>query len=108
MGFEPLPGEEQTPADERTPTFGIAYERARLTDAEFLAATEKLGDAEGDVRAWQDAERGLRTRVRQQLGLPKLDYGKGLDVAALARAHGFDPSYELKIDRKSTRLNSSH
>lgn len=97
MGFEPLPGEEQTPADERTPTFGIAYERARLTDPEFLVATEKLGDAEGDVRAWQEAERGLRTRVRQQLGLPKLDYGKGLDVAALARAHGFDPSYELKM-----------
>lgn len=97
MGFEPLPGEEQTPADERTPTFGIAYERARLTDEEFLAATEKLGDAEGDARAWQDAERGLRNRVRQQLGLPKLDYGKGLDVAALARAHGFDPSYDLRM-----------
>ena len=97
MGFEPLPGEEQTPADERTPTFGIAYERARLTDAEFLAATDKLGDAEGDMRAWQDAERGLRARVRQQLGLPKLEYGKSLDVVALARAHGFDPSYDLKM-----------
>ena len=97
MGFEPLPGEEQTPADERTPSFGLAYERARLTDSEFLAATDKLGDAEGDVRAWQDAERALRARVRQQLGLPKLDFGKGLDVSALARAHGFDPSYELKM-----------
>lgn len=96
MGFEPLPGEEKTPADERTPQFGIAYERARLTDEEFLSATEKLGDAEGDARAWQDAERSLRSRVRQQLGLPKLDYGKSLDVAALARAHGFDPSYDLK------------
>lgn len=97
MGFEPLPGEEQTPADERTPKFSIAYEHARLTDAEFIAATEKLGDSETDVRAWQDAERGLRSRVRAQLGLPKLEYGKGLDVAALARAHGFDPSYDLKL-----------
>lgn len=97
MGFEPLPGEDQTPADERTPTFGIAYERARLTDSEFLTATEKLGDAEGDARAWQDAERALRARVRQELGLPKLDYGKSLDVVALARAHGFDPSYDLKL-----------
>ena len=96
MGFEPLPGEEQTPADERTPQFGIAYERARLTDPEFLSATEKLGDTENDARAWQDAERSLRARVRAQLGLPKLDYGKGLDVAALARAHDFDPSYDLK------------
>lgn len=97
MGFEPLPGQDQTPADERTPAFSIAYERARLTDAEFLAATEKLGDAEEDARAWQDAERALRARVRQQLGLPKLEYGKSLDVAALARAHGFDPSYDLKM-----------
>lgn len=96
MGFDPLPGEEQTPADERTPQFGIAYERARLTDLEFLAATEKLGDAENDARAWQDAERSLRARVRAKLGLPKLDYGKGLDLAALAKAHGFDPSYDLK------------
>lgn len=96
MGFEPLPGEELTPKDERTPQFGIAYERARLTDEEFLAATEKLGQDERDARAWQDAERSLRARVRAQLGLPKLDYGKGLDVAALARAHGFDPSYDLK------------
>lgn len=96
MGFEPLPGEEQTPADERTPQFGIAYERARLTDSEFLAATEKLGNDEKDARVWQDAERSLRARVRAQLGLPKLDYGKSLDLAALARAHGFDPSYDLK------------
>lgn len=97
MGFEPLPGEEQTPPDERTPTFGIAYERARLTDVEFLAATEGLGDVEEDARAWQDAERALRARVRQQLGLPKLEYGKSIDVATLARVHGFDPSYDLKM-----------
>lgn len=96
MGFEPLPGEEQTPKDEQTPEFGIAYERARLTDTEFLAVTENLGDAEDDVRAWQDAERGLRSRVRAQLGLSKLDYGKVIDVAALAKAHGFDTSYDLK------------
>ncbi len=97
MGFEPLPGEEQTPADERTPQFGIAYEHARLTDTEFLIATEKLGETENDARAWQDAERSLRSRVRMHLGLPKIDYGKAIDVGALARAHGFDPSYDLKL-----------
>lgn len=96
MGFEPLPGEDQTPKDEQTPTFHIAYERARLTDEAFLAATEKLGDDEKDARAWQDAERALRAEIRKQLGLPPLDYGKSVDVAALAKAHGFDPSYDLK------------
>lgn len=96
MGFEPLPGEDQTPKDEQTPTFRIAYERARLTDEAFLAATEKLGDDEEDARAWQDAERLLRAKIREQLALPPLDYGKGVDVIALAKVHGFDPSYDLK------------
>lgn len=97
MGFEPLPGEEQTPPDERTPQFKIAYERARLTDEVFQSETEKLGDHEGDARAWQDAEHLLRARVREHLGLPKLDYGPQLDVAAIAKAHGFDPSFDLKF-----------
>jgi len=97
MGFEPLPGEDQTPPDEQTSRFQIAYERARLIDEEFQVATEGLGDNEADARAWQDAERALRSRVRDELGLPKLAYGKGLDVTAIARAHGFDPSFELKF-----------
>ena len=97
MGFDPLPGEDQTPPDEQTPQFHIAYERARLIDEEFQVATENLGDNEADARAWQEAERALRARVREELGLPKLTYGKGLDVTAIARAHGFDPSFELKF-----------
>ncbi len=96
VGFEPLPGQDDTPKDELTNEFRIAYERARLTDGEFLAATEKLGDDERDARAWQEAERALRARVRQQLGLPALDYGKALNVTEIARAHGFDPTYDLK------------
>lgn len=97
MGFEPLPGEDQTPPDEVTPEFRIAYERARLIDLEFQKATENLGDSESEVRTLQEAERLLRSRVREELGLPKISYGKTLDVAAIARAHGFDPSYELKF-----------
>lgn len=96
VGFEPLPGEDDTPPDELTPMFRIAYERARLVDETFLAATDALGDDERDARAWQQAERALRTMVRAQLGLPPLDYGKSLDIVAIARAHGFDPSYDLK------------
>ena len=96
MGFEPLPDEEVTPKDEQTPDFQIACERARLTDEEFLAATETLGDQESDARAWQQAERALRARVRQELSLPAISYGKALDVKALAIAHGFDPSFDLK------------
>jgi hypothetical protein len=97
MAFEPLPGVEQTPADEQTPQFNIAYEKARLTDEIFQVETETLGDHEEDAGAWQEAERNLRARVRDLLGLPKLDYGKGLDVVSIARAHGFDPSFDLKF-----------
>ncbi|QHL92040.1 DUF4011 domain-containing protein (plasmid) [Sphingomonas changnyeongensis] len=96
LGFEPLPDEEVTPKDEVTPEFRIAYERARLTDPAFLEATERLGEDEADMCAWQTAERALRHTVRQQLGLPKLDYGKSIDVKALAAAHGFDPSFDLR------------
>lgn len=96
MRFEPLPEEDVIPRDEQTHTFTIAYERERLINETFLAATEKLGDDEADARAWQVAERALRAEVRRQLGLPALDYGKALDVRALAIAHGFDPSFDLK------------
>lgn len=96
VGFEPLPGEEVTPPDEQTAEFRITYERARLTDEEFLETTQKLGEDESEARALQEAERRLRAKVREQLGLPPINYGKMLDVKALARAHGFDPSFDLK------------
>lgn len=96
MGFEPLPDEDVTPRDEQNDRFQIAYERARLTDEAFITASEKLGDDEEDARELQKFERALRSRVREQLGLPPLDYGKAMDVKALALAHGFDPSYDLK------------
>ncbi|WP_152608770.1 DUF4011 domain-containing protein [Croceibacterium mercuriale] len=96
LGFEPLPGEDTVPADEQTPEFGFALEKARLIDEVYLNAVEPLGDEEGDAEAQEAAERALRGRIRARLNLPALDYGKGLDVAALARAHGFDTSYDLK------------
>lgn len=96
LQFEPLPDEDVTPQDELTPEFQIAYERARLTDPQFLAATDRLGEDEADMRQLQAAERTLRQAVRRQLGLPPLDYGKALDVKALAKAHGFDHSFDLR------------
>lgn len=96
LGFEPLPGETATPADETTPTFRIAYERGRLTDTQFLQAVDGLGTGEDEAATWHEAETALRRRVRAQLGLPSLAMGKGVDIAAIARAHGFNPSFDLK------------
>ena len=95
MTFEPLPAADEIPKDEQTPQFRITWERSRLTDPEYLRAVDGLGESEADEAAVEAAERLLRARVRAELGLPKLDPGRGLDIAALARAHGFDPSFEL-------------
>lgn len=95
MRFDPLPDEDVVPADEQTDDFIIALERARLTDPDYLNTIEELGEQESDAVGMQSAERMLRTKVRQELGLPKLQFGKSIDIAALARAHGFDPSFEL-------------
>jgi len=95
MRFEGLPDEDIVPPDEQTDDFLIAWERARLTDPDYLKTIEDLGEEEKDAAEIQKAERALRAAVRQELGLPKLQFGKSIDIAALARAHGFDPSFEL-------------
>ena len=98
MKFDALPTADETPKDELTPDYKIAWERARLTDAAYLAEIEKLGEGAEDEMRMQDADRALRARVRAGLGLPRLATGKSIDIAALARAHGFDPSFELRSD----------
>lgn len=95
MGFQPLPDPEDEPADEKTPEFQIALEAARLTDPDYLAATAEVGEAERDAEAFEAAEKDLRARLREKLGLPPLTRGRSLDVANFARANGFDPSYDL-------------
>ena len=35
------------------------------------------------------------------MGLPRLATGKSVDIVALARAHGFNPSFELRGDDDS-------
>ncbi|NDW06049.1 DUF4011 domain-containing protein [Jiella pacifica] len=96
MGFEPLPDPESEPADERTETFQNAMAIGRLTDETYLTATAELGEAEADTERLAEADEALRHRVRASLGLPKLDGGKKLDIAELARANGFDPSFDLR------------
>lgn len=95
MRFDPLPDTDTTPQDEETDEFRIAYERGRLVDTEFLNATDKLGEQEDDIEALQTAERALRSRIRKQLGLPHLEYGKALDMMSFAQANGVNPSFEL-------------
>ena len=96
MRFDPLPDTDTTPQDEETDEFRIAYERGRLVDREFLTETEDLGEHEEDIEALQAAERALRQRIRKDLGLPHLEYGKTLDMKAFAVANGVNPSFDLE------------
>ncbi|MEX6508122.1 DUF4011 domain-containing protein [Jiella sp. M17.18] len=95
MAFEPLPDPETEPADERTESFQNAMAIARLTDETYLAAIAELGETEADTETLAALDEALRHRVRAQLNLPKLSGGRRLDIAELARANGFDPSFDL-------------
>ncbi|MBO0903362.1 DUF4011 domain-containing protein [Jiella sonneratiae] len=97
MEFEPLPDPDSEPADERTEAFQNAMAIARLTDETYLAATAELGEAEADTEKLAEADEALRHRVRASLALPRLDGGRKLDIAELARANGFDPSFEVRL-----------
>jgi hypothetical protein len=73
-----------------TDAFRIAYENALLVDETFLAATESWAMTNATPKPGS-VPNGAARAVRAALGLPPLDYGKSLDIAALAKAHGFDP-----------------
>lgn len=103
MTFEPLPAAERTPADELTPDFKIAWERARLTDPAYLKEIAALGEETEDEARIVKAEQALRARIRAELGLPRLTRAGALDIAALARAHNFDPSVDLAEDRQDDK-----
>jgi very-short-patch-repair endonuclease len=98
MAFEPLPNPEEEPADQKTNTFRLALETARLTDSEYLAGLDQLGEGVKDEESVQKLEQELVARVREALGLPKISSGKKLDIAAFARANGFNPSFELAAE----------
>ena len=95
MRFEPLPDPRTAPADQKTPTFRLALETARLTDGAYLKAMSRAG---AELGAADAAEAALVAQVREQLGLPRLASPKTPDLAALARANGFDPSYDLPAE----------
>ena len=97
MQFEPLPDPQEQPADEQTADFQIALEAARLTDLDYLAAMQALGEAEADEDEVAAIEEALRGRVRTSLGLPRLRVAGQLNIVEYARAHGINPSFELTM-----------
>jgi Protein of unknown function (DUF4011) len=71
LRIAPLPEPDDVPSEERTDEFRSALDRGRATDVEYLTAVEAI-EATGrdDEAAMEKLERGLRDRVRAELGLP--------------------------------------
>jgi hypothetical protein len=95
-----LPEPDDIPSEERTDEFWLALDRARSTDAEYLAAVAAIDATGHDAdAAMARIERDLRDRVREQLGLPPRPSRKEINRAEHARSLGIDPSLELERAR---------
>ncbi len=96
LRIAPLPEPDDVPSEERTDEFRSALDRGRATDVEYLTAVEAI-EATGrdDEAAMEKLERGLRDRVRAELGLPPRPSRKELNRVDYARSVGIDPSLDL-------------
>jgi hypothetical protein len=96
LRIAPLPEPDDIPSEERTDEFRSALDRGRATDVDYLTAVEAI-EATGrdDEAAMEKLERGLRDRVRAELGLPPRPSRKELNRVDYARSLGIDPSLDL-------------
>src|SRR5262245_17063178 len=73
----------------------MALEEARATDVDYLKILSESDEKDPDSERLQAAEGALRERVRAELGLPPAVLSGHLPLAAHAKSHGLDPSFEL-------------
>jgi Protein of unknown function (DUF4011)/REase_MTES_1575/AAA domain len=96
LRIAPLPEPDDLPSEERTDEFRSALDRGRATDVEYLTAVEAIeATARDDEIAMEKLERGLRDRVRVELGLPPRPSRKELNRVDYSRSLGIDPSLDL-------------
>lgn len=93
----PLPEPDDVPRDEKTPEFVSSLTYAKATDPGYLQVLREADEAEPDKAEGIIAkgERSLRDRLREELGMPKVDRKKLVDPVQHARTLGIDPSFEL-------------
>ncbi len=103
----PLPPVETIPRDEDTDAFRAALREAKAVDPEWLA-TEDAKRAAGNRRRSKDkaAERALRDRVREQLGMP--EWRTATDPRVRAQELGIDPSYDLNAGERHGDVTEGH
>ncbi|MBC7772067.1 MAG: DUF4011 domain-containing protein [Pyrinomonadaceae bacterium] len=96
MRFRSLGEEDDGPADERTIVFKRALDAAKLEDDEYLRRLSELGADPGD-KAVSRLEQELRTRLRDQLGMPPRGVVAIPTPAEAAQRRGLDPSFDLPV-----------
>ena len=96
MRFVPLPPLEEDPKDEQELDFQNILSDAQLTDEAYLEALDRIDpEAEDSAEALAKAERALKDRIRERLGMPARQTRSDLSLAKHARNNGIAPSYDL-------------
>jgi hypothetical protein len=91
-----LPAIEEDPRDESTAEFRDALTNARLTDEKYLMEMEGIDkDADDYLDKSREAERALKDRVRELIGLAPRVQTTAVNLAQHAKNNGVSPSYEL-------------
>jgi len=94
--FVSLDEPRENPRDEATAEFTRHLEIARRGDEDYAAAEEEFD--QDDIRTQKqlaEAERKLRDKVREGLGMPRRLLRDIQTPAQIARAQRIDPSYDL-------------
>jgi len=104
MEFIPLPAISKTPSDENTREFKEAYEKALLTDSDYLSKISEIENSKVDDinQSTENAQRSLKNKIRAELGLPEY---KGIEISLdeHARANNITPGYELPSSSEELR-----
>jgi hypothetical protein len=93
--FKALPEVGDQPTDEKSDQFLLAFEQAKRSDEEYLAALNNLN--EEDDEAGGRIERALRDRLRKALGMPDRRLLDQTSRAEWARRHDIEPSFDLPV-----------
>lgn len=102
MEFIPLPEFDKPTKDENSEEFKSTYEKALLTDPDYLSEIERIETEEIDDinQSTEDAQRSLKNKVRAQLGMKSFS-GKEPSLEELAEMHGISPSFILPTKSES-------
>ena len=97
MRFASLPPLNDDPKDEQSREFQSALSEARVSDEVFIAAEAIDPEREDALERLKLAERALRDRVRERLGMPPHSSSGDITVAQHAKNNGVSPSYDLPL-----------